>query len=95
LPHTPLQFPIPQFRKGNVACGRPLRLLLKGVENVHSLSESGDINHAKCTRHVSHSDFSNALADTLHGFPIIGISATLNTIKLEPGTASWSVGKRT
>jgi len=58
---------------------------LKGVENIDSLGESGDVDDAKRTCCVSNSDFPNARTDTLHRLPIVGIKATLHAIKLEPG----------
>jgi hypothetical protein len=68
---------------------------LKGVENVDSLGMGGDIDDAKGTRNVPHPDFPNALSDAFHRFPIVGIKASLDAIKLKPSITSWPIWERT
>jgi hypothetical protein len=70
-----------------------LCFLLKGVQNIDSLGESGDIHDTKCSGCVSHAYFSNARTDAVHRLPVVGIEAALNAVELEAGVASRPIGK--
>jgi hypothetical protein len=68
-----------------------LRLFLKGVQDVHGLGESRDVDHSVCSFLYPYSKLLHSLADGWHWFEISRLIALLHVAKLKAGD---SLGER-
>ena len=59
-----------------------LRLLVEGVQNIHNVGPSGEVNHAVGPTRVENSNLFDALADGWHRLKIVRLIAALDLIKL-------------
>jgi hypothetical protein len=74
----------------------PLRLLLKGVQNINPLADLNRQYDSIGVRRVSQGKFKNATADTLERFGVLRHAAKLDKLKLIPQQflcAIWKIPK--
>src|SRR5947209_2142155 len=63
------------------------------MQHIDCVGRSREINHAKRTRCIPHTDFSDALSDRRHRLPVVRIEPALYSFELEPGIVSRPIRK--
>ncbi|KAF0123247.1 MAG: Uncharacterized protein FD148_2780, partial [Methylocystaceae bacterium] len=71
------QLSIPFLREVQIYLAGLLRLLLKVMQHVNGIGESGDIDNAERAVRLSNANLSNTSPDRRRRLPIVGLSATL------------------
>ena len=88
-----IQFTKPQFCEHQIAGGRTLSFLQKGVQHINGVAQVGDIQNTVRSTYIPHANFPNARPDCWHRFPTVGIEAALHAIQLKTRITARALGE--